>query len=72
DCNGDGWSDLLVNDPDWWGFDQGIAVILAGGPYIPHDDPVGAAVWHADAVADGTYFLTLYDRQWGGCGQQAV
>ncbi|KXK57043.1 MAG: T9SS type A sorting domain-containing protein [Chlorobi bacterium] len=122
DCNGDGWSDLLVNDPDWWGFDQGIAVILAGGPYIPHDDPtvdveqlpaegksnaislwpnpvrdqlniawhgglslppariaihdltgrlvasgttdpsVGAAVWHADAVADGTYFLTLYDR----------
>ncbi|KXK57035.1 MAG: hypothetical protein UZ07_CHB004000999 [Chlorobi bacterium OLB7] len=122
DCNGDGWSDLLVNDPDWWGFDQGIAVILAGGPYIPHDDPtvdvqqlpaegksnaislwpnpvrdqlniawhgglslppariaihdltgrlvasgatdpsVGAAIWHADAVADGTYFLTLYDR----------
>ncbi|MBL7987430.1 MAG: T9SS type A sorting domain-containing protein [Chlorobi bacterium] len=39
DCNGDGWSDVLVNDPKWWGFDQGIAVILAGGPYIPHDDP---------------------------------
>ncbi|KXK57044.1 MAG: T9SS type A sorting domain-containing protein [Chlorobi bacterium] len=122
DCNGDGWSDLLVADPNWWGFDQGIAIILAGGPYIPNDDPsvdvqqlpaegksnaislwpnpvrdqlniawhgglnlppariaihdltgrlvasgttdpsVGAAVWHADAVADGTYFLTLYDR----------
>ena len=39
DCNGDGWSDVLVNDPKWWGFNQGIAVILAGGPYIPHDDP---------------------------------
>ncbi|KXK57037.1 MAG: T9SS type A sorting domain-containing protein [Candidatus Kapabacteria bacterium] len=122
DCNGDGWSDLLVADPKWWGFDQGIAIILAGGPYIPNDNPsvdveqlpaegksnaislwpnpvrdqlniawhgglslppariaihdltgrlvasgttdpsVGAAVWHADAVADGTYFLTLYDR----------
>ncbi|KXK56401.1 MAG: T9SS type A sorting domain-containing protein [Chlorobi bacterium] len=122
DCNGDGWGDLLVTDWKWWGFDQGIAMILAGGPYIPNDDPsvdveqlpvegksnaislwpnpvrdqlniawhgglslppariaihdltgrlvasgttdpsVGAAVWHADAVADGTYFLTLYDR----------
>ena len=39
DCNGDGWSDLLIADPKWWGFDQGIAMILAGGPYIPHDDP---------------------------------
>ena len=39
DCNGDGWDDFLSTDPKWGGFDQGIAIILAGGPYIPHDDP---------------------------------
>ena len=38
DVSGDGWEDLLSTYPDW-GADQGIAIILEGGPYIPHDDP---------------------------------
>ncbi|MBS1911780.1 MAG: T9SS type A sorting domain-containing protein [Bacteroidetes bacterium] len=37
DCDGDGWNDLLVACPSWYGFDQGIAIVLAGGPYIPRD-----------------------------------
>jgi hypothetical protein len=39
DATGDGWPDLLVADPSWYQFDQGIAILLAGGPYIPNDDP---------------------------------
>jgi hypothetical protein len=38
DVNGDGWGDYLTANPRWWGLDQGIALILAGGPYIPRDD----------------------------------
>jgi len=42
DCNGDGWDDLLVSDPSWWGYDQGIAIVLSGGPMIPQDFPPSA------------------------------
>ena len=38
DVNGDGWSDYLTAQPKWPGNDAGIAMILAGGPYIPRDD----------------------------------
>lgn len=38
DVNGDGWSDYLTANPGWFGNDAGIAMILAGGPYIPRDD----------------------------------
>ena len=121
DVNGDGWSDYLTAQPKWPGNDAGIAMILAGGPYIPRDDnttsvqdipaegkhdalavwpnpvrevlniawrgdlqrmprrfavhsiagervaggavepSVGAAVWHCDGVASGSYVLTAYD-----------
>ncbi|MBS1911781.1 MAG: T9SS type A sorting domain-containing protein [Bacteroidetes bacterium] len=37
DCNGDGWDDYITANPSWFGFDQGIAIVLAGGPYIPRD-----------------------------------
>ena len=38
DCDGDGWSDLLLSDDDWYLFDHGIAMVIAGGPEIPTDD----------------------------------
>ena len=40
DCTGDGWQDLIGSSSSWPGsYHSGIAVILAGGPYIPLDDP---------------------------------
>ncbi|MCC7439265.1 MAG: hypothetical protein IT211_12295, partial [Armatimonadetes bacterium] len=123
DVNGDGWSDYLTANPGWFGNDAGIAMILAGGPYIPRDDnttsvqdipaegkenalavwpnpvrevlniawrgdlqrmpqrfeihtfsgervaggtvesSIGAAVWHCDEVATGSYVLTAYDAK---------
>ena len=39
DCTGDGWDDLITSSPRWPGDFSGIAVILAGGPYIPLDQP---------------------------------
>jgi hypothetical protein len=41
DVNGDGWSDFFCAEPRYYdpGVDKGIVVILAGGPYIPVDDP---------------------------------
>lgn len=39
DINGDGWSDRLVADAGYGGPVVGGAVIVAGGPYIPSDDP---------------------------------
>lgn len=39
DCNGDGWEDLFVGDSHYGGFNKGIALVLAGGPYIPRDNP---------------------------------
>ncbi|MEZ4785163.1 MAG: VCBS repeat-containing protein [Candidatus Kapaibacterium sp.] len=38
DCDGDGWADLLLSDDDWYLFDHGIAMVIAGGPEIPTDD----------------------------------
>jgi hypothetical protein len=40
DVNGDGWSDYLAGFPNWHAagvYKPGIAMILAGGPNIPHD-----------------------------------
>src|SRR5690606_16458910 len=28
--------------PSWWGYDQGIAIVLSGGPLIPQDFPTSA------------------------------
>jgi len=39
DCTGDGWQDLIGSSSSWPDNFSGIAVILAGGPYIPLDDP---------------------------------
>ncbi|KXK57039.1 MAG: hypothetical protein UZ07_CHB004001003 [Chlorobi bacterium OLB7] len=40
DVTGDGWNDYLGANERWGAFvDQGIAIVLAGGPYIPTDDP---------------------------------
>jgi hypothetical protein len=42
DVNGDGWDDYIAADPEWYNYtgtgnSPGIAMILAGGPYIPRD-----------------------------------
>lgn len=123
DVNGDGWCDYLTAQPKWPASDAGIAMILAGGPYIPRDDAttsvhdlpaegkrdalavwpnpvsevlniawrgdlqrmprrfvihringervaggvvepsVGAAIWHYETVASGSYLLTAYDAK---------
>jgi hypothetical protein len=41
DVNGDGWRDFMFGDPSYYdpGTDKGIVGILAGGAYIPVDDP---------------------------------
>ncbi|MEP7219797.1 MAG: hypothetical protein ABI876_12825, partial [Bacteroidota bacterium] len=41
DCNGDGWDDVLCANPSYFTGSSGLAVILAGGPYIPHDSAAG-------------------------------
>ncbi|MEP7219478.1 MAG: hypothetical protein ABI876_11205, partial [Bacteroidota bacterium] len=41
DCNGDGWDDLLCFNYVYFGRNDGIALILAGGPYIPRTAGVG-------------------------------
>ncbi|MDB5033294.1 MAG: repeat protein [Chlorobi bacterium] len=41
DCNGDGWEDILCSNPYYFTGSSGIAVILAGGPYIPRDSIAG-------------------------------
>ncbi len=56
DCNGDGWDDYLAANSTWYGFYQGIAVVLAGGPYIPQDSATlgvrdVAVAGRADAVS---------------------
>ncbi|MGE3800671.1 MAG: FG-GAP repeat domain-containing protein [Candidatus Kapaibacterium sp.] len=38
DATGNGWSDYLTANPSWFGGDQGIVILLEGGPYIPTDD----------------------------------
>ena len=38
DINGDGWRDRLIASETYGGPNVGIAVIVAGGPYIPSDD----------------------------------
>jgi hypothetical protein len=37
DVSGDGWPDLLCANSSWYAFNQGIALIVSGGPYIPRD-----------------------------------
>ena len=39
DYTGDGWRDHLTSNSGWFGNNAGIAIILAGGPYIPLDQP---------------------------------
>jgi hypothetical protein len=41
DCNGDGWDDVLTSNFSWPGQNWGIALVLAGGPYIPSDPSSG-------------------------------
>ena len=38
DASGNGYEDYLAANPFWHGGDQGIAILLEGGPYIPNDD----------------------------------
>jgi hypothetical protein len=42
DVNGDGWYDVMFANyryPDY-PINDGTAIVVAGGPYIPNDDPV--------------------------------
>ncbi len=39
DYNGDGWRDHLTSNSGWSSSKSGIVLILAGGPYIPLDQP---------------------------------
>ncbi len=39
DVNNDGWPDIGYSTPNYGVATSGIALILAGGPYIPFDDP---------------------------------
>jgi len=39
DATGNGYDDYLTGNPSWYGLDQGIVMLLEGGPYIPTDDP---------------------------------
>ena len=39
DVDGNGWDDFLTSDSRWFGFNHGIAMVIAGGPEIPNDDP---------------------------------
>ena len=38
DASGDGWPDYIAANPYWYSNDQGIVILLEGGPYIPNDD----------------------------------
>ncbi|HVZ40966.1 MAG TPA: FG-GAP-like repeat-containing protein [Candidatus Kapabacteria bacterium] len=55
DVDGDGWPDYICGDYRYGGFNSGLAVIYAGGPYIPGPDVAGvdpvAGEGHAQAVA---------------------
>ncbi|MEP7220013.1 MAG: VCBS repeat-containing protein [Bacteroidota bacterium] len=44
DCNGDGWEDVLCSNPSYFTGSSGLAVILAGGPYIPRDSASAGVV----------------------------
>ena len=37
-CTGTGWDCYLTANPEWFNLQQGIAILLEGGPYIPNDD----------------------------------
>ena len=39
DVDGNGWLDALIHSSNYGGPGVGIALIIAGGPYIPSDDP---------------------------------
>ena len=39
DVNNDGWPDVGYSTPNYGVATSGVALILAGGPYIPFDDP---------------------------------
>jgi hypothetical protein len=58
DVNGDGWSDLLTSSASWYDGNQGIALILAGGPYIPRDS-VSLGV-HDVAIAGRSNGMSLW------------
>jgi hypothetical protein len=53
DCTGDGWPEFITSNGTY-GFNAGVALILAGGPEIPRDASLGveavAGEGHSDAV----------------------
>jgi len=56
DVDGDGWDDLIVANSAWL-LNAGVAVIFAGGPYIPTDDPTVGVRQEAVAGESGGLFL---------------
>lgn len=58
DVTGDAWPDMITGDERWGAFvDQGIAMVLAGGPYIPTDDPTTNVQEVPIAQRNGGLFL---------------
>ena len=58
DVNGDGWRDRLIASETYGGPGVGRAVIVAGGPYIPVDDPTVSV--RSEPVAGEPYGLKLW------------
>ncbi len=57
DINGDGWEDRIVFASTYGGPGVGIALILAGGPYIPSDDPTVSVREEGIAGESGGLYL---------------
>ncbi|HVZ40293.1 MAG TPA: hypothetical protein VHI13_13520 [Candidatus Kapabacteria bacterium] len=51
DVTGDGWNDLIASYPDE-NFNAGVAVVYAGGPYIPRDSAAGVETIAVAGVHD--------------------
>jgi len=54
--DGDGWDDAIAFHPNWL-LNAGVAVIFAGGPYIPTDDPTVGVRQEAVAGESGGLYM---------------
>ncbi|MGE3800668.1 MAG: FG-GAP repeat domain-containing protein [Candidatus Kapaibacterium sp.] len=56
DVTGSGYNSYLAANPYWFNLEQGIAILLEGGPYIPTDDSTSSVV----AVATNEHRAALH------------